>query len=129
MRETKFRGMRLDGKGWAYGSYFKNPLRYGYESMIYVQSNSEDTNDEGWIKVKHETVCQYTGVKDKNGKEIYDGHVLGLKDKTYQVVYDKGCFWALSKSNTHYIYHLYDCEQMEIIGNIYENPELLNETK
>lgn len=81
---------------------------------------------------------QYTGLKDKNGKEIYEGDF----DKDYQVVRwcDKKNGWAMSifdfPTKEHILCHCYDCEgnydisetltDFEIFGNIYENPELIN---
>lgn len=78
----------------------------------------------GWI-VQHDgsinpndfVFMQYTGLKDKNGKEIYEGDVLDNKEAVF---FRAGCFMtsiaALALSNNH----------REVIGNIYENPELLN---
>lgn len=81
---------------------------------------------------------QYTGLKDKNGKEIYDGDIVSLKylyDKRTtdkgQVVWreDKASFGLKSlKGLTNEVYELYQVtaeHNLEIIGNIYENPELL----
>ena len=81
---------------------------------------------------------QYTGEKDKNGKEIYDGYIVSVKylyDKRttdrVQVVWreDKASFGLKSlKGLTNEVYELYQVtaeHNLEIIGNIYENPELL----
>lgn len=83
-------------------------------------------------------LLQYTGEKDKNGKEIYDGYIVSLKylyDKRItdrvQVVWqeDKASFGLKSlKGLTNEAYELYRVtaeHNLEIIGNIYENPELL----
>ena len=83
-------------------------------------------------------LLQYTGFKDKNGKEICDGYIVSLKylyDKRItdrvQVVWreDKASFGLKSlKGLTNEVYELYQVtaeHNLEIIGNIYENPELL----
>lgn len=67
MREIKFRGKRLDGKGWAFGHLVK---MWGEWHII-------DWNDENTAyAVDPDTVGQYTEQKDKNGKEIYEGDIL-----------------------------------------------------
>lgn len=78
---------------------------------------------------------QYTGLKDKNGKEIYEGDIFSydFHDDSYgEIVFCDGAFmkeWVTSEGEylTTYIEKI-DLEMFEIIGNIHENPELL-ETK
>ncbi|MEK4379286.1 YopX family protein [Bacillus sp. FSL R5-0434] len=73
---------------------------------------------------------QYTGLKDKNGREIYEGDIVIDKRKnSAEVVFDDGCFCVigyLGDLRTHPIRDSLFCgERFEVIGNIYENPELL----
>ena len=83
---------------------------------------------------------QYTGLKDKNGKEIYEGDVVTIPNWSpaeYQIVFIEGafCLSALKKSDAfdiggfvadiHYVQSGGKGPRAEIIGNIYENPELL----
>lgn len=70
-------------------------------------------------------LMQFTGLKDKNGKEIYEGDIIqnnALKeqDKTWVIEFDRGCFGSHKMALRAMI-------NMEIIGNIYENPELLEQ--
>ncbi len=72
---------------------------------------------------------QYTGLKDKNGKEIYEGDILRLDSWTEpQEVTWNECGFCLTykglNASIHYIHHA-GIKQATIIGNIYENPDLL----
>jgi len=74
------------------------------------------------------TLMQYTGLKDKNGVEIYEGDIIRCKlqtDKNHWIAEVKFCIdaWCIGLHTlSSYIY-------LEVIGNIYENPELLNDKK
>jgi len=83
--------------------------------------------------VQNMPLMQYTGLKDKNGKEIYEGDIVRCKfafgDNICEIVYDEGCFWVSQKNrevqdkaHDNLYWHK---EGIEVIGNIYENPELL----
>jgi len=83
-------------------------------------------------------LMQYTGVKDKNGKEIYEGDIVLIKlDETSTwhktvVGFKKGAFIAdlIDKEDYVYIFHHgFTSDDFEIIGNVYENKNLLEENK
>ncbi len=66
---------------------------------------------------------QYTGLKDKNGKEIYEGDILvDLKGDKREVKYVDNGFWCEYPNGDHYFPHI---DYREVIGNIYENPGLI----
>lgn len=78
-------------------------------------------------------LMQYTGLKDKNGNEIYEGDILRIEKEDYKYIvkfYDS-CFLGVNKYDEHYeqtkiLGNLFALER-EVIGNIYENSELLKE--
>lgn len=123
MREILFRGKDFSGvinHRWCFGSLDTTeddraiiiyPDRFGNRCQIFVNP---------------ETVGQYTGLKDKNGTKIFEGDIVLLKgyDEPYQVVFDESCFQVYSDSVCYIMNNFYDYE-MEVIGNIYDNPELL----
>ena len=75
----------------------------------------------------HIKVMQYTGLKDKNGKEIYEGDIVrhATDEGVYKVIFEDGGFYV--KNLFEYDFQTINEYPLEIIGNIYENPELLKE--
>lgn len=77
-------------------------------------------------------IMQYTGLKDMRGKEIYEGDILsdGSNEKPYKVIFENGSFRAEFEGDFEgYSFDLIDvvAQGCEIVGNIYENPELIKE--
>ena len=92
-----------------------------YDNSIY---NCKDSFD---MQLKHPQiyeVMQYIGLEDKNGRKIYEGDIVKTKEHIGQIIYSKGVFFIDVKGDFYLpIYNV--SEFMEVIGNIYENPELL----
>lgn len=126
MRTIKFRGKNLDGE-WVYGFYVEEERQTinGFDKKHFIVNDGHDY-------VKPETVGQFTGLHDKDGKEIYEGDILQLKcsDGSYHsssVYYaqQKG-YWAVDVSiNERIILGYIDRTKLVVIGNIHDNPELL----
>ena len=115
-REIKFRGKRLDNGDWVYGY------------LVVINERSYIFNDDVRKNVDPATVAQYTGLKDKNGKEIYEGDILDvnfLSHKT-KVKYVMDSFMACCKNYPNeYLYHV--CSECQVIGNLHDNLELMQE--
>ena len=119
MREALFRGKRIDNDEWTYGYLFK---RWGRCYLLWGMNGDNPIKEE----VYPETVGEYTGLTDKNGKRIFEGDIMSGRGNTYKVMFNKGVFWI---KNSHYITRLYVAIHIEkideVIGNVYDNPELL----
>ncbi len=133
MRTIKFRGKRLQNGEWVLGSLLQVSQKECY-IVVY--------NDDGYIRyeVDPETVGQFVGICDKNGKEIYEGDIVHgpivfLKEQLY---HEGAIVWGNCGSTTSgfniKISHLIECyvsidakklTNMEVIGNIHDNPELM----
>lgn len=112
MREIKFRGKRVDNGEWVYGSLIQ---RIGYTEIF------DDVFT--WVIVP-ETIGQYTGLKDKNDTEIYEGDVVRAGGSITEVSFFRGCFYTVIHNSN---YRLSGWKTLEVIGNIHDNPELLKE--
>lgn len=121
-REIKFRGKRLDNGEWVYGYYVK------YND--YSDNIHESIIDEyGYMyDVDLATVGQYTGLKDKNGKEIYEGDLFhaGYFGGNDVVLWDKENARYIGKTPHGYISYVGREPSAEIVGNIHDHPELIN---
>ena len=73
-------------------------------------------------------IMQFTGLLDKDGKEIYEGDIFKRDNDTYEVSWNgTDAEWQAWKSKMEYLHlDIYEVETAEVIGNIYENPELIS---
>lgn len=111
MRTIKFRGKSLNTGMWVYGDLQHKDKRAFVEYEVYPA-----------------TVGQYTGLQDKNAREVYEGDVLTDKFESIGVVeWQNGCF--VVNFGDIDVFQISDCfddsYQMWVIGNIHDNPELL----
>ena len=120
IREAIFRGKRTDNGEWITDS--ETYIRDGDGIWL----SDENLNV---VTVIPETVGQYTGLTDKNGKRIFEGDIVSLVKHDgliYKVVYVP-CRYELvnSKGVNCFVLDIYKSENIEVIGNIHDNPELL----
>lgn len=129
MRDIKFRGKRTDNGEWVYGV----PTKDGRGEMVMVENifECEEYNCRGanCLYVDENTVGQYTGLKDKNVTKIFEGDIVkGFwrgKICIYQIDYYNGLTSFIGRASMKITTFGYDSEKIEVIGNIYDNPELL----
>ena len=134
MREIIFRGKRADNGEWVYGWPFadtadcslKKAGKCGFPhdgSEYFIVEWVDDFHEYEERQVIPNTVGQYTGLKDKNGKEIFEGDILSLRTGRPHVVrFENGAF-ILEDSAIPMSFAI----KFEIIGNAHDNPELLKE--
>ena len=132
MREILFRGKRIDNDAWVYGSFCMDALEQknglcgidGFIRLYDFESRKTQT-----YEVDRETVGQYTGLTDKNGRKVFEGDIVEVNYdaasfcKRGEVFFTGSSFMIKEVSNVFTLYGL--ILWCEVIGNIHDNPELL----
>lgn len=123
MREILFRGKDISGK-WHYGV----PLMFNEDYVCIAKLNEHNKT------VEYKTLGQYTGLTDKNGTKIFEGDIVDVaydigyvgisaeRIGAFIVVFENGCFM---KRNEKGLFHFIPSDKCKVIGNIHDNPELL----
>ena len=145
MREILFRGKRVDNGEWAYGSLILEKNGFDERLILAIISDA----DENETLVNPETVGQYTGLKDKNGTRVFEGDILhveqcGKTGSRITPVYFGEYIDADSVFDNYWCIGFYlktpdgcctigtllsEEFELEVIGNIHDNPELTEVTK
>lgn len=131
MREILFRGKRVDNGEWVYGAYYglcrmtNKAGDFGYAHLM------RQSNDEPLYRVDPETVGQFTGMYDRNGKKIFEGDIIAFRssESIYEVAYDitDAKFIILLRNGKDSFLRFYNISAyyFSVIANKWDNPELL----
>jgi uncharacterized phage protein (TIGR01671 family) len=150
MREILFRGKRVDSGEWIKGHYIKATHHWHKHGIHEDWIVTGASQNGGWFNIHNrhavvsETIGQYTGLTDKNGKKIFEGDIFSEEDDEIigVVVFENGAFKIKWYGITTVLYEygyddgdwdeietesfdMFYVDKMEVIGNIHDNPELL----
>ena len=128
MREILFRGKRLDNGEWVEGDLVHSVYKVGDTCVGKFGCTL------GMHQVAPSTVGQYTGLKGKNGKRIFEGDIVKTSDIThegviqipgesFEIAIRKGCWVMVAGEDWDFLETNHEC--IQVIGNIHDNPELL----
>ena len=130
-REIKFRGKEFETRQWIEGSLTTYPKHY--PNIILVE-DAEPIPRKTTYVVLPETVCQFSEITDKNGNSIFEHDLILIHDSessyqfTVEVLFHKGMFCYKNKA-CGFTPLWYVSDRCEVIGNVFDNPELLKGSK
>lgn len=132
MQQVKFRGKRRDNEEWIFGSLINNIFFFNNgEPIFYILAPGPDLDcfedireDVDIFEVLTETVGQFSGYLDKEGEELYHGDIVKTWNGNISYIYYEKGYWRIGKRGR--IIKEYEWEAFEKIGNIFDNPKLLN---
>ena len=129
-----FKGKRIEDGEWIEGYYQKRHDFLGNEEHLIFYADGHTVFDHA--EVSSGTLCQFTGLCDKNGKKIWENDILMAhldesypEDVTYETVEWNVAGWVGCETDSIDRQYLdkFDLEHYEVVGNIFDNPELLQE--
>lgn len=131
-REILFRGKHIHTGEWIFGP----SILFFPDGEVYIYPEDGLDSPDSY-QVDPKTVCQYTGLQDVNGKKIFEGDIVNAYDLSDLlelqpssangvIVYSQNSF-SLSQPNKSILRFWTDAEEYEIIGNIHDNPQMINQ--
>jgi uncharacterized phage protein (TIGR01671 family) len=130
MRKILFKAKRKDNGEWVEGYYVYCRKRH-YILPVLNKAIGFDEREDEWIEVDPDTLCQYTGLADENGKKIWENDIvktdectLDLNNGIGKVMFYEG-IWYLDGNIQNSLYDLYRDGEIEVIGSIFDDKELL----
>ena len=132
-----FKAKRIDNGEWVTGQYVKGLDMYDKEVHLIFEPTTifySSGETDGWSEIDPYTICQCTGLKDKNGKLIWENDIMVAhlddaypEDETYiRILWYESGFCSKEKGSEDISpIDKFDQEHFEVCGNIFDNPELL----
>ena len=130
MREILFRGKRCDNGEWEFGNLIISPY---FKDCVMIERRETKNGYHATLRINPESVGQYTGLKDKNGKRIFEDDIVRYRRHTGAINFTLGCFCIRAREKDMFgrsnpaidiIVNEYPNE-IEVIGNIHDNPDLV----
>lgn len=137
MREILFKAKQIDDGEWVEGYYAMmgkgNLIRHYIVQNCALTGLFEDPEDNMYfndVEIDPETLCQYTGLKDKSGKRIWENDIVRIENSMDEGIGNiefYGGMWYVDGEPSNSLYDIaeYDDGEFEVIGNIFDTPELL----
>ncbi len=135
MRKILFSGKRMDNGEWVEGSLLRftdgSAMIMPSNSMAYVPKGKNVFCSAECYEIDTETVGEYTGEKDKNGVKVFEHHIVKTKSGIGVINFDNGCFSVQDNHsrNNPALDIVMNEGEIEVIGNVFDNPDFLDMNK